>query len=84
MDNKKVSVLVFVVLLAAVIPLVLANGAHDTSHEEDTSIRHQFEEILPFHHFGEGHIFAGVTLILLWASFFYAVYSLFQVFGKKK
>ena len=84
MNNKSIFVLVFVVLLAALIPLVLANGAHNTSHEEDTSIGHQFEEILPFHHFGEAHAFAGLILILLWVSFFYMVYSIFQALRKEK
>mgnify|MGYP001593524305 CR=1 FL=1 len=84
MNNKSIFVLVFVVLLAALIPLVLANGAHNTSHEEDTSIGHQFEEILPFHHFAEGHIFAGIMIILFWMSFFYMLYSIFQMLRKKK
>lgn len=83
MNSKSFFVLVFVVLLVAVIPLVLANGTHNTNHEGGTSVRHQFEEILPFHHFAEGHTFAGIMLTILWASFFYTLYSIFQMLRKK-
>lgn len=58
---------------------VYANGAHDGGAEEDTGIRHQFEETLPFHHFAENNIFGGIVLIVLWASFLYSIYTLTQL-----
>ena len=70
-------------LFLAITPLALANGTHTSGHEEDTGIGHQLEEILPFHHFAEGHMLAGVMLIVLWAALFYMIYSLIQLLKKK-
>ena len=76
--------LVFIVFFIISILPVISNGAHNETHEEDAGIRHQFEDILPFHHFAEGHVFAGIMLILFWASFFYTLYSLFRMLSKRK
>ncbi len=67
-------------------PLVFAHVEEgpNTSHQEEAGLGHQFEEILPFHHFAEGHLFAGIMLILFWVSFFYGLYSLFQMLRKRK
>lgn len=80
--TKFVLFLIFSIMLMA--SFVYANGAHDGGVEEDPGIRHQFEEILPFHHFAESHIFAGIILIVLWVSFFYLVYTLTQLLINKK
>ncbi len=80
---KKLVVGLLMLLFLAMILLVLANDTPNGEHEEDTSIGHQFEEILPFHHFAEGHVFAGIMLIIFWASFFYMLYSVFQILRKK-
>lgn len=82
MRTKLILVLIFGIMLTA--SFVYANGAHDGGVEEDLSIRHQFEDILPFHHFAESHIFAGIVLIVLWVSFFYLVYTLTQLLINKK
>ncbi len=64
---------------------VFAHEMQNAGHEEDASMGQQFEAILPFHHFGEGHVFAGIMLVLLWASFFYTLYILYlQMFDRKK
>lgn len=61
--------------------LPLAAMAHGT-HEEDPSITHQLEELLPFEHLEHGHWFAVILSILLWASLVYAIYSLIQKIRK--
>ncbi len=82
MRTKFISVLIFFIM--SMVPLVYANGTHNEDHEGGTSIGNQFEEILPYHHFAEGHVFAGIMIISFWASFFYTLYSLFRMLSKKK
>ncbi len=90
MRNKKYLVLAFMIVLVGIAPLTFSHveevtsGHKEAGAHEETSIGHQFEEILPFHHFAEGHLFAGVMLIILWTSFFYTVYFLINMVMKKK
>lgn len=58
--------------------VALANG----THEENPSVSHQLQELLPFEHLEHGHWFAVVLSILLWASLVYTAYSLIQKFKK--
>lgn len=72
------------VLMLFLASAAFANGENATTGHAEKGIGHELEGILPFHHFAEGHTFAGVMLILLWASLFYAFYSLIQLSRKKK
>lgn len=84
MNYWKINLALMLAFFALITPSVLANGTHTEGHEEDTSIGHQFEEILPFHHFAEGHTFAGIMIVIFWVSFFYMLYSVFQILSKKR
>lgn len=55
---------------------------HDEKREEGVGIAHQLEELLPFGHFRDNHLFAAILSILLWASLIYAATSLFKRFSK--
>lgn len=77
--QKERIIIAILLAFAGILPLVFANG----QHEEETGIRHQFEETLPFNHFYEGHVFAGIMLVLLWVSFLYLIYNLVQKLMKK-
>ncbi|HLD80642.1 MAG TPA: hypothetical protein VJA40_01430 [archaeon] len=57
-----------------------ANGAHEEA--EPVDLGHQLDEMLPFHHLSEGHSFAAVLSVVLWASLFYALYSLYNAWKK--
>jgi len=65
------------------------DDGHDEMMEEMVSghsmggsgMTHQLQMILPFSHFGEGHWFAGIMLVLMWLSLVYVGYDLFT---KKK
>ena len=78
MDNKKI--LMIFILLLTMLPIVIAHA----EEAEDTSLVHQFGEVLPFHHFFEGHSFTGMLLIIFWFSFFYAVYRVIYIIIEKK
>lgn len=81
--NKRRMTKYLMVIGSYILPvLVLANGGDN--HEEDISINHQIEELLPFEHFGEGHWFAFVLSIILWLSLIYAIFSLIQRFRGPK
>lgn len=68
-----------IIISSFFLPLVaMANGAH----EENPSIGHQLQELLPFEHLEHGHWPAVILSIILWTSFIYAVYSLIQKFRK--
>lgn len=84
MNKWKIHLALIFALFVLIIPSILANGTHNGGHEEDTSIGHQLEEILPFHHFAEGHIFAGIMLVIFWVSFFYMLYSIFKCSIRKE
>lgn len=68
LSNKKFILIttIFSVLFVIMMPLVFAHVEEgpNTSHQEEAGLGHQFKEILPFHHFAEGHLFAGIMLIL--------------------
>lgn len=77
-------ILVPIFVIMSMMLLVYANGTHNGDLEEDTSIRHQFEELNPLHHFAENHVFAGIVLIVLWFSLFYLIYTLIQLLMNKR
>lgn len=54
----------------------------NNAQEESPSIAQQVEELLPFEHLEQGHWFAIILSILLWASLVYAIYSLINKFRK--
>jgi len=58
-------------------PLVaLANG------EEDPSVIHQLEELLPFEHLEHGHWVSAVLSLILWVSLLYTVFAILKKFRK--
>ena len=50
--------------------------AHGMEVEEESGIGHQMEELWPLTHMGEGHYYALILSLILWASLVYTVYSL--------
>jgi len=58
----------------------LANGEHV---EEESGIGTQFNELLPFHHIGEGHWIAVILSIILWIALIYTIYSVIKSLTKK-
>lgn len=84
MKKKSFAIVLFVIAMS---PLTLAHTGEQvttTGHQEEAGLSHEFQDILPFHHFAEGHGFASVMLILLWASFFYTLYSIFRILSRGK
>lgn len=61
--------------------IALAHGG--AAMEEELGLGHQMEELLPFMHYSEGHYFAMVFIVVLWAAFIYALYSLIKKFFLK-
>lgn len=52
--------------------------------EENPSVAHQLEELLPFEHLEHGHWFAVILSVLLWISLVYTIYSLVKKTKKSK
>ena len=73
---------IFVKALLAVLLLAALAFAH--GEEMDMGIGSQLDEVSPLHHVAEGHALSGGILLVLWASFFFALYTLFIRFGRKK
>ncbi|HLC45697.1 MAG TPA: hypothetical protein VJI67_02385 [archaeon] len=68
--------LLAVVLLAASLAMVHGHAGETTG--EENSLGHQLGELMPFGYLSEGETFAAFLSVVLWASLFYAFYSLLK------
>ena len=72
------------ILSSLIFPAIASAHGAEGIAEDGSSISHQIEEISPFYHFSEGHWLVSITLVVLWLSFVYVVYSLLEKFNKPK
>ena len=81
----KTKLLILISLLSVVMlfPITFAH-MDDMMDMANASIGAQLNELLPFEHLSEGHVFAFVLSTLLWLSLFYTIYSLFKTHKKKR
>ncbi len=84
MPSRDVFLSSFLLFFALLFPLVVAHAEDVVSPDEEAGLSHQFAETVPHHHFAQGHVFAGITLLVLWMSLFYAIYNLIHMLQKRK
>lgn len=70
----------FITIVVFSLPyLALANGAGEV---EKAGLNHQLQEFLPFEHLEEGHWFAVIFSVILWAALIFTIYTLVKKLKK--
>ena len=81
MKLKTIPLLTMILLVmgsAGAHPLELHTQPNPYTQEYGTGWEYEFRLTMPFAYFSEGHVLTGSILVVLWASFFYMVYSLLE------
>ncbi len=68
--------------LSFLLPFIASAHGLDETVMEESGISHQLQELLPFVHMNEGHWFAVILSLILWASLAYTAYSLVKKLTK--
>ena len=71
---------------AAIVMLVFTAAvfAHGEEAPAGADAASQLDELSPLHHLGEGHALSASVLSILWLSFVYAAYALYQKLTARK